>query len=64
MLANKMERRVVKGRVGLCNWCEKPLPVNYHLLICPQCRKESIEAYMRGDKELKKAVEITVARRE
>ena len=64
MLASRIERQGTKGKERLCNWCKKPLPVNYHLLICPKCRKESIKAYMKGDKELKKAVEITVARRE
>ena len=64
MLASKIEKHVLKGKVKLCNWCKRSLPANYHLLICPKCRKESIKAYMKGDKELKKAVEITVARKE
>ncbi len=63
MLKTKMERRVARAKVNLCRWCEKPLPDNYHLLICPKCRKDSIEAYKSGKEELKKVVEVTVARR-
>ena len=62
MLKVKMERGI-KTKVSLCKWCGKSLPNNYHLLICPKCRKDSIEAYKSGKEELKKVVKITVARR-
>jgi len=32
-----------------CEWCKQPLPNDrYHLKICPQCRKESIETFMKA----------------
>lgn len=63
MLKAKMEKRELKTKIGLCKWCGKSLSNNYHLLICPKCRKDSIEAYKSGKEELKKVVEITVTRR-
>ncbi len=31
-----------------CEWCKQSLPnVRYHLKICPQCRKESIDIFMK-----------------
>jgi hypothetical protein len=31
-----------------CEWCKQPLPNDrYHLKICPQCRRESIDAFMK-----------------
>ena len=31
-----------------CEWCKQPLPNDrYHLKICPQCRKESIDIFMK-----------------
>lgn len=32
-----------------CEWCNGKLPEpRYHLVICPQCRKGSIQAYTDG----------------
>jgi Zn finger protein HypA/HybF involved in hydrogenase expression len=36
-------------RIKRCEWCHQPLPNDrYHLKICPQCRKESIETFMKA----------------
>ena len=36
-------------RIRRCEWCKQPLPNDrYHLKICPQCRKESIAAFMKA----------------
>lgn len=35
-------------RIKRCEWCRQPLPNDrYHLKICPQCRKESIDTFMK-----------------
>jgi Zn finger protein HypA/HybF involved in hydrogenase expression len=36
-------------RIKRCEWCRQPLPNDrYHLKICPQCRKESIDTFMKS----------------
>lgn len=33
-----------------CEWCDEYLPntERYHLEICPRCRKEAIDAFLKG----------------
>jgi Zn finger protein HypA/HybF involved in hydrogenase expression len=35
-------------RIRRCEWCHQALPNDrYHLKICPQCRKESVDTFMK-----------------
>ncbi|MCW4033208.1 MAG: hypothetical protein NWF08_07435 [Candidatus Bathyarchaeota archaeon] len=64
MLVEKTKRHGVKSNLRTCRWCDKSLPSNYHLVICPKCRKDSIDDYTKSGEEPKRVVEVTVARRE